>query len=265
MSEERLQKLLARSGVASRRKAEELIREGRVSVNGTIAQIGDKANFESDAIRVDGRRIRPKVDHHYLLLNKPRRYVTSHSDPEGRRTVFDLVPPKFQSALVCAGRLDYESEGLLVLTDDGDLVQRLTHPRFGSKKTYAVKVRGVPEEPQIDKLRRGVVIDRRRTAPAEIEIRRKPNRAKGEKNSWLNVTLSEGRNRQIREMFFRIGHPVQRLIRTSIGGLSDTRLPPGALRELTAREVATLRTGRPTPSRPRRSTKSPRRKRDHAD
>ena len=265
MSEERLQKLLARSGVASRRKAEELIREGRVSVNGKTAQVGDKADFVSDAIRVDGRRIRPKTVHHYLLLNKPRGYVTSHSDPEGRRTVFDLVPPKFKSALVCAGRLDYDSEGLLILTDDGELVQRLTHPRFGSKKIYAIKVRGVPDEPQIDKLRKGVVIDGRRTVPAEIEVRRKPNRAKGEKNCWLDVTLSEGRNRQIREMFFRIGHPVQRLIRTSIGGLSDHRLPPGALRELTAREVATLRTGKPPKRKSRRSKTSQRKKRTNAD
>ena len=241
MSEERIQKLLARAGVTSRRKAEDLIREGRVSVNGAIAKLGDKANFDRDAIRVDGRRIHPKEVHHYLLLNKPRGYVTTHSDPEGRKTVFDLVPRKFKAALVCAGRLDYDSEGLLVLTDDGELVQRITHPRFGSKKEYAVKVRGIPTEVQLDRLRRGMVLEGKRTQPSEVEIRRMPNRSRGEKNCWLNVTLTEGRNRQIREMFFRIGHPVQRLVRTSIAGLTDERLPPGALRELTRTEVSKLR------------------------
>ncbi len=253
MTQQRIQKLLARSGVTSRRKAEDLIRQGRVSVNGKISQVGDKADFDTDAIRVDGKRIRPKLQHHYLLLNKPRGYVTSSSDPEGRRTVFDLVPRKFKTALVCAGRLDYDSEGLLVLTDDGEFVQRLTHPRFGCKKTYAIKVRGIPDEVQLDRLRKGIVIDSRRTAPAEIEFRRLPRKARGEKNSWLNVTLSEGRNRQIREMFFRIGHPVQRLLRSSIGGLADERLPPGALRELTDKEVYMLRSGKSPSTRSRRS------------
>lgn len=256
MTRERLQKLLARSGIASRRKAEDLIREGRVSVNGSVAHLGDKADFENDAIRVDGKRVHPKKVHHYLLLNKPKGYVSTSSDPEGRRTVFDLVPPKFRTALVCAGRLDYDSEGLLILTDDGELVQRLTHPRFGSQKVYAVKVKGVPEESRLEKLRSGVVVDGRRTAPAAIEFRRHPNRGRGEKNSWLNVTLTEGRNRQIREMFFRIGHPVQRLIRTSIGSLSDNRLPTGALRELTAEEVRHLRHDK-VPGRGRRG-RSPR-------
>ena len=260
MSEDRIQKLLARAGVASRRKAEDLIRQGRVIVNGEIATLGDKASFAQDAIRVDGKRIHAKEVNHYLLLNKPRGFVTTHSDPEGRKTVFDLVPPKFKTALVCAGRLDYDSEGLLVLTDDGELVQRLTHPRFGSKKEYAVKVRGIPTEVQLDRLRRGMVLDGKRTQPSEIEMRRMPNRSRGEKNCWLNVTLTEGRNRQIREMFFRIGHPVQRLVRTSIGGLSDERLPPGALRELTRPEVSKLR-GRRSSGRRFKRPPSPRRSR----
>jgi len=254
VSEDRIQKLVARAGVTSRRKAEDLIRQGRVSVNGEIAKLGDKADFDRDAIRVDGKRIHPKGVHHYLLLNKPRGYVTTHSDPEGRKTVFDLVPPKFKTALVCAGRLDYDSEGLLVLTDDGELVQRLTHPRFGCEKEYAVKVRGIPSEVQLDRLRRGMVLEGKRTQPSEIEIRRMPNRSRGEKNCWLDVTLTEGRNRQIREMFFRIGHPVQRLVRTSIAGLSDKRLPPGALRELTRPEVSKLRRGRSAGRHSRRSS-----------
>lgn len=253
MTSERLQKLLARAGVASRRKAEDLIREGRVSVNGKVATLGEKADFEVDAIRVDGRRVQPKARHHYLLLNKPRGFVCTRDDPQGRRTVFDLVPPKFKAGLVCAGRLDFDSEGLLLLTDDGNLVQRVTHPRYGCHKVYAVKVRGIPEEAQLDRLRRGIVLDGRRTQPASIELKKMPNRARGEKNCWLSVRLAEGRNRQIREMFHRIGHPVQRLVRTSIADLGDERLPVGALRELTSEEVARLRSASRGSGRGRRS------------
>lgn len=241
MTVERLQRLIARSGLVSRRKAELLIREGRVTVNGQVAEIGDKADLETDTVRVDGRRIQlPKV-HRYLLLNKPRGYVTTHSDPQGRKTVFDLVPVRFRQALVAAGRLDFDSEGLLVLTDDGDLVQRITHPRYGCIKTYAVKVRGVPTVAGIERLRRGVVIDGQRTAPATIQLRRQPRKSKGEKNSWWTVQLVEGRRRQIREMFHRIGHPVQRLMRVGIGDVADPQLPVGAIRELGQSEIEALR------------------------
>lgn len=241
MSAERLQKLIARSGVTSRRKAEDLIREGRVTVNGQAAKIGDTADPAIDTVRVDGRRLRLRTQHHYLLLNKPRGCVTTHSDPQGRRTVFDLVPTRYKQALVAAGRLDFDSEGLLVLTDDGELVQELTHPRYGCVKTYAVKVRGVPTEAEIDRLRKGIVIDGQRTAPSRIRLRRHPRQRKGEKNSWWTVDLVEGRRRQIREMFHRVGHPVQRLKRVGIGGLTDSRLPAGSLRELSPKEVESLR------------------------
>lgn len=248
MSEERLQKILARAGVASRRRAEELIRDGLVTINGRVAGLGDKADPETDAIKVDGKRVQPaSSEHRYLLLNKPREVMSTVSDPEGRRTVMDFVPPGMRKALVPVGRLDYHTEGLLLLTDDGEFAQRIAHPRYGSIKTYEVKVKGTPSESQIERLRHGVVIDGKRTSPAVLTERApfKPSgaRRRGEpesENSWWIVELSEGRTRQIREMFFQIGHPVQKLRRVAIGSLRDPRLPVGALRELTEKEVRGL-------------------------
>lgn len=246
MSGERLQKLIARAGLTSRRGAEELIREGRVTVNGRVAGLGDRADPDRDAVRVDGRALRSPGRSCYLLLNKPRGYVSTRSDPEGRRTVFDLVPRRLRRALVSAGRLDYDSEGLLILTSDGDLVHRLTHPRFGCIKTYSVKVKGIPAQTALDRLRDGIVIDGKRTAPVAIDPLRQPRAARGEKNSWWRVRLVEGRKRQLREMFLRIGHPVQRLRRVGIGRVTDAGLPLGAVRHLTVQEVGMLRrdTGR---------------------
>jgi 23S rRNA pseudouridine2605 synthase len=241
---ERLQKLLARSGVASRRKVEELIAGGRVTVNGKVAAVGDRADPERDAVKVDGKRIQFSPPHLYLLLNKPDGFISTRSDPEGRPTVFDLVPPQRRKALVAVGRLDYHSEGLLLLTDDGELAQRVSHPRYGCRKTYAVKVKGVPGEEDLARFRRGVVLDGRRTAPAEIRPRKLPTRAQQEQgvgNSWWTVELGEGRTRQIREMFFRLGHPVQKLRRLAIGPVADADLPSGAFRKLTAAEVAALK------------------------
>jgi 23S rRNA pseudouridine2605 synthase len=229
--------------VASRRGAEELIREGRVTVNGRVVEVGERADPEQDHIRVDGKRLRVPSTHRYVLLNKPRGVVTTRTDPEGRQTVFDLLPRPWRKSLVPAGRLDYASEGLLVLTDDGDLVHRVTHARFGCAKTYAVKVKGTPDETEIERLRGGVDIDGRRTAPARIELIRQPRPGRGEKNSWWQVELVEGRNRQIREMFFRIGHPVRRLVRVKIGSLTDPGLPVGSYRFLSEEEVARLRRG----------------------
>ena len=248
MSEERLQKILARAGVASRRKAEELIRDGLVTINGRVADLGDKVDPETDAIKVDGKRVQPaSSEHRYLLLNKPREVMSTVSDPEGRKTVMDFVPPGMRKALVPVGRLDYHTEGLLLLTDDGEFAQRIAHPRYGSIKTYEVKVKGTPSESQIERLRHGVVIEGKRTSPAVITERApfKPSgaRRRGEpesENSWWVVEISEGRTRQIREMFFQIGHPVQKLRRIAIGSLRDPRLPVGALRELTEREVRSL-------------------------
>lgn len=240
MSEERLQKLLARAGLASRRGAEEFLRAGRVTVNGVVAGLGDKADPEQDAIKVDGRILKLPAGHRYLLLNKPRGCLVTRSDPQGRATIYDLLPARTARGLFPVGRLDFHSEGLLLLTDDGELAQRVAHPRHGCTKLYRVRVRGRPDRAALDRLRRGIVIDRKRTAPARIRLLRGPA---GEPNAWLEVELGEGRSRQIREMFFRIGHPVKRLKRIAIGSLSDPQLPPGGVREVTPREVARLREG----------------------
>ncbi len=248
MSEERLQKILARAGIASRRKVEELIREGKITVNGRLAEIGDKADPEQDAIKVGGKRIQPAGgEHRYLLLNKPREVMSTVSDPEGRKTVMDFVPPQMRKALVPVGRLDYHTEGLLLLTDDGEFAQHVAHPRYGGTKTYEVKVKGTPSESQLDRLRAGIVIEGRRTSPAKV-MPRNPHKAaiarrKTEPesdNSWWVIEITEGRTRQIREMFFQIGHPVSKLRRVAIGPLRDPHLPVGALRELTEQEVRKL-------------------------
>lgn len=242
MSADRLQKILARAGVTSRRKAEALIEAGQVTVNGRIATLGDKADPERDSIKLDGKRILLPAEHRYLLVNKPRAVMSTVSDPEGRPTVLDLVPPGLRKALVPVGRLDFLTEGLLLLTDDGDLAQRVAHPRYGCSKTYEVKVRGEPPERDLDKLRRGFVLQGRRLSPVTIERRRVAGASRGsESNSWWRVELGEGRNRQIREMFQRIGHPVMKLRRVAVGPLTDPDLPPGGVRELQPREVEALR------------------------
>ncbi|MCP4658693.1 MAG: rRNA pseudouridine synthase [bacterium] len=240
---ERLQKVLARAGVGSRRGVEELIREGRVTVNGRVAELGDRADLEHESIKVDGRRIHPFLrERRYLLLNKPGGYVSTVKDPQDRKTVMDLLPARLRTGLVPVGRLDFATEGLLLLTDDGELAQLVAHPRHGCTKTYEVKVKGRPSEEEIARLRQGILLDGRRTAPLTITALRGP---KGPReavgNSWWKVVLNEGRTRQIREMFFRIGHPVNRLRRVAIGPIADPGLPRGGWRELTAREVELLR------------------------
>jgi 23S rRNA pseudouridine2605 synthase len=269
MSEERLQKILARAGIASRRKAEEMIREGAVTINGRVAELGDKVDPETDSIKVGGKRVQPAGgEHRYLLLNKPKKVMSTISDPEGRKTVMDFVPPGMRKALVPVGRLDYNTEGLLLLTDDGEFAQRVAHPRYGSTKTYEVKVKGTPIETKLDRLRSGVMIEGRRTAPAKITARgpHRPTVAgrRGEPdgdNSWWIVEISEGRTRQIREMFFQIGHPVQKLRRVAIGPLRDPGLPIGALRELTDQEVhKLLKSARDPQGKPARPARPARKK-----
>ena len=238
---ERLQKILARAGIASRRKAEELIAGGLVTINGQVASLGDRADPAVDAVKVDGRRVPPAVPQRYLVLNKPPGYVSTVSDPEGRPTVLDLVPIGLRKALVPVGRLDFQSEGLLLLTNDGEWAQRIAHPRYGCAKTYEVKVRGMPEERDIERLRRGMWIEGRRTLPAEVRLLRTTARGRETGNSWWEVVLRQGRSRQIREMFFRVGHGVLKLHRVAIGPLRDPALPPGAYRELAEVEVEQLR------------------------
>jgi 23S rRNA pseudouridine2605 synthase len=260
MAAERLQKILARAGIASRRGAEELILAGRVTVNGQAAVLGQKADPATDAVKVDGKRLQAHGRPLYLVLNKPRGVMSTVADPQGRPTVLDFVPPGMRKALVPVGRLDFNTEGLLLLTNDGEFAQRIAHPRYGSRKVYEVKVKGEPRTEELDKLRAGIVLEGRRTAPARItparvKGHRRVGRSEDEDNAtWWRVELTEGRSRQIREMFFRAGHPVQKLRRVGIGPLTDPHLPVGALRELDEREVARLLKSAPVP-RPKAAPK----------
>jgi 23S rRNA pseudouridine2605 synthase len=239
----RLQKILSASGLASRRTAEEWIREGRVRVNGRVARLGERADPERDSIKVDGRRVRPTSGPRtYVLLNKPRGFVTTTSDPERRDTVLDLIPAPLRARVRPVGRLDVQTEGLLLLTDDGDLARLVTDPSTGCPKEYLVKVSGEPAQARLERLRKGIRLDGARTRPCEIErVKGTPRRDDREGNTWLRVTLREGRTRQIRRMFESIGHPVSKLRRVAIGPVRDPRLRPGGFRALSAAEVDALR------------------------
>jgi pseudouridine synthase len=229
---ERLQKILSQAGIASRRASEQLMRDGRVTVNGeTVRELGTKADASHDDIRVDGRRVKIVERRRYLLLNKPRGYVTTRSDPQRRPTVIDLLGGVTEYVYP-VGRLDFESEGLLLLTNDGDLAARLTHPRHGVARVYDVRVLGELDRHDVDRLAKGVTIDGRRTGPADV----KPMGP-----SHFQITIREGRNRQVRKMCDAIGHPVASLRRIAIGPISDARLKLGHWRELTAAEVERLR------------------------
>jgi pseudouridine synthase len=235
----RLQKIIASAGVASRRAAEKLIVEGRVTVNGkTVSELGSKADPERDVIRVDGRRLKGAQHHRYFLLNKPRGYVTTRSDPERRPTVMDLLTGVRESVYP-VGRLDFDSEGLLILTNDGDLAAHLTHPRHEVERVYEAEVLGVPDTHDLDRLAKGVILDGRRTSPAQVEPL--PEWRTHGDTSMLRITIREGRTRQVRRMCDAIGHPVRTLRRVRIGPIADRRLRPGTYRELTAEEVGKLK------------------------
>lgn len=232
--------------------------QGRVSVNGEVVrELGTKADPAVDEIRVDGRRIRGAERHRYLLLNKPPGYVTTRSDPQRRPTVMDLLAG-IREYVYPVGRLDFDSEGLLLLTNDGDLAARLTHPRHGVARVYEVRVLGVPDAHDVERLARGVTIDGRRTEPARVQLA--PGRHDG--HATLRITISEGRNRQVRRMFDAIGHPVDSLRRVAIGPLKDTRLRPGQWRDLTEAEIASLRKASAGSTQPEGPQKTPRRRRD---
>ena len=233
---ERLQKILSQAGIASRRASEQLMLDGRVTVNGaTVRELGTKADAGHDDIRVDGRRIRIAQVHRYILLNKPRGYVTTRSDPQRRPTVVGLLAG-VREYIYPVGRLDFDSEGLLILTNDGDLAARLTHPRYEVPRIYEARVLGVPDARDLARLSKGVPLAGRRTAPAGVQLR--VSRA-GE--ATLLITVREGRNRQVRNMCDAIGHPVTNLKRIAIGPIRDTRLKPGQWRELTQTEIKNLK------------------------
>lgn len=250
---ERLQKIIARAGIASRREAEEMILAGRVTVNGrVITRLGSRAE-QKDHVKVDGKLITAAEEHRYILLNKPKEVMSTVNDPEGRASVLDLIRG-VRERIYPVGRLDYHSEGLILLTNDGDFAFKVAHPSHGSVKTYHVKVRGVPSQRIIDKLERGITIDGRRTLPCEIERLRTTGKSEEEGNSWFEVRLREGRTQQIRKMFQALGHPVNKLRRIAIGPLQDDGLEPGRWRDLTSREVKLLMTrAEPRPKkRPRK-------------
>ncbi len=227
-SRERLQKVLARSGVASRRVSEHLIEAGRVTINGQVATLGDKAG-ESDRIELDGIPVLTDPDLVHYLLNKPRDVVSTAQDPEGRSTVVDLVPT--DTRVFPVGRLDADSEGLIIVTNDGDLTQRLTHPSFGVSKEYLAHVEGVPSPSALRRLREGIELEDGPTAPAEVSM---------PQDGALRLVIHEGRNRQVRRMCAAIGHPVLRLVRVRIGPIMDPSLAAGEWRNLTRDEVHSL-------------------------
>ena len=234
--EQRLQKLIATAGIASRRHAEELIVAGRVTVNGEVVrELGTKADPDRDHIKVNGKLINPQLkarDKVYVLLNKPKGYLSSVSDPEGRPLVTELLPPSL-GRLHPVGRLDFNTEGLLLLTNDGDFTNYVTAARNQVEKVYEVKVKGVPTDAAIQRLRKGIVLeDGTRTAPAKIT-----KRSETQTNAWYDVLLHQGRNQQVRRMFELIGHSVLKLRRVRIGFLTDEGLKPNHWRYLSADEV----------------------------
>ena len=254
---ERLQKILAQAGIASRRAAEAIILEGRVQVNGqVVTELGTRADLDRDHVRVDGKLLGGREAERTFMLNKPRGFVTTLDDPEGRPTIMQLLGQDSQKKitgehsklprLYPVGRLDYLSEGLLLMTNNGDLANRLSKASAGVEKTYLVKVSGSPTPESIDHLRRGIMIDRGRldevrsgrrdrvlTQPARVD------QVRGGENPWFEVTLTEGRNRQLRKMFEEVGHHVEKIRRIGYGALT-LDIPPGAFRELTQGEVQAL-------------------------
>jgi 23S rRNA pseudouridine2605 synthase len=261
--QERLQKLMAQAGIASRREAESIITQGRVSVNGHTAKLGDKADPSTDDIRVDGQRLRIESERLYIMLNKPMGIVTTvrAQGQEHRRTVRDLIPIK--GHLYPVGRLDADSEGLLILTNDGELAQKLTHPRYEHPKVYEVALRGSLSEDALNVWRQGIVLDDGPTKPAEVRVLSRDSDV-----TRLRVTMREGRKRQIRRIATTLGHPVTRLVRTQFDTLSLGALQPGEWRYLTQSEIAALQKsaastphrgkGGPQPKLPKATVKSAR-------
>jgi pseudouridine synthase len=232
----RLQKIIAQAGMASRRQAEQLITEGKVTVNGkVVTKLGSVADPIEDSIMVRRRALPTARDFIYVILNKPRGYLTAERDDRGERTVMDLLK-KVKTRVFPVGRLDFNTDGLLLLTNDGALSEKLLAPKNKIPRTYRVKVRGIPDEKALNRLRRGVPLDNKPTGPVEVKIHRETG-----KNCFLDMTLYEGKNRHIKKVCEKIGHPVVKLMRTEFGKLNLIDLPEGAYRYLTPQEIRSLR------------------------
>ena len=235
MKQQRLQKLIAASGLCSRRHAEQLLLQERVTLNGHLAKLGDKADPELDKISVDGRVLNSNTETRVLLFNKPAGVITSCHDPHGRVTVFSLLPDKLCKGLHPVGRLDADSRGALLITNQGELTLRLTHPRYAHDKTYQVLVEGKPSALVLSSWRHGVMLDGKTTLPAELELLQSHS-----SQSLLKIVLREGRNRQIRRVAEQLGHPVLDLQRTAIANVALDALPEGCWRALDEREWTPL-------------------------
>lgn len=233
MEEIRLQKYIAKSGVASRRKAEELILEGKIQVNGkTITELGTKVNTEKDVVTYNGKKLKTEEEFVYILLNKPIGYVTTVKDQFGRDSVLDLV--KIKEHLVPVGRLDMYTSGALILTNDGDFVYKVTHPKHGIEKTYTVTIKGIVKNEEVEMLRKGVEIEDYTTKPAKVKILKTDE----EKNiSRLEITIHEGKNRQVRKMCETVGHKVLALHRSKIAGIGVKDIPLGKWRFMKEKEI----------------------------
>jgi 23S rRNA pseudouridine2605 synthase len=238
---ERLQKLISQAGIASRRAAENLIQEERVTVNGRIARLGDKADLSHDVVKVDGRALKPQTEFVYVLLYKPHGVVSTNKrqPQEKRRIVRDLIP--LEGHLFTVGRLDADSEGLILLTNDGDLANRLTHPRYQHTRTYHALVAGTPTAKTLEAWRQGVMLEKKRTTPAQVRVLSERSH-----DTWLQIVIREGRKRQIRRIAQLSGHPVKRLIRVKIDTLEIGHLRPGEWRILSANEVRQLKKDPPS-------------------
>lgn len=232
----RINKFLAESGVASRRSADKLIENGDVTINGRICNLGDEVNPEKDAVLVNGKRVNPVTKYDYYIMNKPKGYVCTVKDDKDRKTVMDLLPNAKEKRLFPVGRLDYATEGLLILTNDGELTFRLTHPKNEVPKTYLVKIEGGISDEAVKKLRSGVVIDGKSTGKSNVKVVES-----NKEYTKLHVIITEGRNRQVRKMFEAVGKDVKFLKRIKIGDLKLTGLNRGEVRKLTQAEVEYLK------------------------
>jgi pseudouridine synthase len=239
---ERLQKILARAGFGSRRSVEALIAGGRVTVNGRAATLGMQADAQADRIEVDGRAIAIDDEPVHLALHKPAGFVTTSNDPQRRRTVMELLPAGIPPHVFPVGRLDRDTEGLLLFTNDGEFAHRLAHPRYEIDKEYHALVAGTPSEAALERLRSGVEIEGRRTSPAQAEAAEAPyGYEEPDAHTWLRLVIHEGRKRQVRLMCAAVGHPVVMLVRTRVGDVTLGRMVRGSSRSLSAREVTALR------------------------